>query len=146
MFFFRSSWWFSRTFKGPCEYGEEEEKNSVEEEESEGTEDVPAPVGALQGTGGPTLAQANQPVSHHSEPSLLAIIQQMNHIMANIQEASSSGASRTQAFKTPSMKALECLYGTQPFKVRSSFQSCQYMFHNYLANFSQEIKKGLYST
>ncbi|MBW0473569.1 hypothetical protein O181_013284 [Austropuccinia psidii MF-1] len=28
-FFFRSSWWFSRTFKG---HGEEEEENSVEEE------------------------------------------------------------------------------------------------------------------
>ncbi|MBW0469046.1 hypothetical protein O181_008761 [Austropuccinia psidii MF-1] len=39
------------TFKGPGEDGEEEEGNSVEEEESDGTE-------------GPTLAQYNQPVSH----------------------------------------------------------------------------------
>ncbi|MBW0479129.1 hypothetical protein O181_018844 [Austropuccinia psidii MF-1] len=54
------------TFKGP---GEEEEENSVEEEESDGTEGVPAPVGASQGTGGPTLAQSNQPVSHQSERS-----------------------------------------------------------------------------
>ncbi|MBW0585253.1 hypothetical protein O181_124968 [Austropuccinia psidii MF-1] len=75
------------TFKGP---GEEEEENFVEEEEYDGTEDVPAPVGASQGTGGPNLAQYNQPVSHQSEPSLLAIMQQMTQIMANLQEASSS--------------------------------------------------------
>ncbi|MBW0587571.1 hypothetical protein O181_127286, partial [Austropuccinia psidii MF-1] len=59
------------------EDGEEEEENSVEEEESDGTEGVPAPVEASQGTGGPTLAQFNQPVSHQSEPSLLAIMKQM---------------------------------------------------------------------
>ncbi|MBW0588338.1 hypothetical protein O181_128053 [Austropuccinia psidii MF-1] len=47
----------SRTnFRGPGEDGEEEEENSVEEEESDGTEGVPAPAGASQGTGGPTLA------------------------------------------------------------------------------------------
>ncbi|MBW0588842.1 hypothetical protein O181_128557 [Austropuccinia psidii MF-1] len=69
--------------RGPCEDGEEE-KNSVEEEGSDGTEGVPSPVGASQGTGGPTLAQSNQP-----EPSLLAIMQQMTHIMANLQVASS---------------------------------------------------------
>ncbi|MBW0522479.1 hypothetical protein O181_062194 [Austropuccinia psidii MF-1] len=34
------------TFKGPGEDGEEEEQNSVEEEESYGTEGAPAPVGA----------------------------------------------------------------------------------------------------
>ncbi|MBW0462761.1 hypothetical protein O181_002476 [Austropuccinia psidii MF-1] len=85
----------SRTiFRGPGEDGEEEEENYVEEEESNGTEGVPAPVGASQGTGGPTLAQSNQPVSHQSEPSLLAIMQQMTQIMANLQAASSSEASR----------------------------------------------------
>ncbi|MBW0574298.1 hypothetical protein O181_114013 [Austropuccinia psidii MF-1] len=75
----------SRTiFKGPRKDGEEEEENSVEEEESDGTEDAPAPVGASQRTGGPTLAQSDQPVSHQSEPSLLEIMQQMTQIMANI--------------------------------------------------------------
>ncbi|MBW0496235.1 hypothetical protein O181_035950 [Austropuccinia psidii MF-1] len=39
--------------------GEEEEENSVEEEESDGTEGVPAPIEASQGTGEPTLAQSN---------------------------------------------------------------------------------------
>ncbi|MBW0516434.1 hypothetical protein O181_056149 [Austropuccinia psidii MF-1] len=69
---------YSRTtFKGTGGDGEEEEENSVEEEESDGTEGAPAPVGASQSTGGPTLAQYNQPVSHQSEPSLLAITQQM---------------------------------------------------------------------
>ncbi|MBW0578551.1 hypothetical protein O181_118266, partial [Austropuccinia psidii MF-1] len=65
------------------------------------------------GTEGPTLAHSNQ-----SEPYLLAIMQEMTQIMANIQADSSSEASRPQAFKNPSMKAPECLDGTQPFKVR----------------------------
>ncbi|MBW0480298.1 hypothetical protein O181_020013 [Austropuccinia psidii MF-1] len=132
--------------KSPGEDGEEEEENSVEEEEYEGTEGVPAPVGASQGTEGPTLAQSNQPVSHQSEPSLLAIMHQMTQIMANLQEASSSEESRPPAFKTPSMKAPECFGGTQPFKVRSFIQSCQFIFHNDTSNFSQDRKKVLHST
>ncbi|MBW0580864.1 hypothetical protein O181_120579 [Austropuccinia psidii MF-1] len=137
----------SRTiFKGPGEDGEEEEETSVQEEESDGTEGVPALVEASQGIGGPTLAQSNQPVSHQSEPSLLAIMQQMTQIMANIQADSSSEASRPPAFKTPSMKAPECFDGTQPFKVRSLIQSCQMIFHNDLANFAQDRKKVLYAT
>ncbi|MBW0480401.1 hypothetical protein O181_020116 [Austropuccinia psidii MF-1] len=75
------------TLKGPGEDGGKEEENSVEEEESDGTEGVPAPVGESQGTGEPTLAQSNQPVSHQSEPSLLAIMQKMTQIMANLQAA-----------------------------------------------------------
>ncbi|MBW0509142.1 hypothetical protein O181_048857 [Austropuccinia psidii MF-1] len=78
------------TFKGLVEDGEEEEENSAEEEESGGTEHVPAPVGASQGTGGPTLAQSDQSVSHQSEPSLLTIMHQLTQIMANFQEASVS--------------------------------------------------------
>ncbi|MBW0564224.1 hypothetical protein O181_103939 [Austropuccinia psidii MF-1] len=125
---------------------DEVEENSVEEEESDGTEGVPAPVGASQSTGGPTLSQSDQPVSHQSEPSLLAIMQQMTQIMANLQSASSSGSSRPPAFKTPSMKAPECFDGTQPFKVRSFLQSCQLIFHNDPENFSQDRKKVLYAT
>ncbi|MBW0523506.1 hypothetical protein O181_063221 [Austropuccinia psidii MF-1] len=101
--------------KDPVGDGEEEEENSVEEEESDGTEGIPAREGASQGTGGPTVAQSHQPVSHQSEPSLLAIMQQMTQIMANFQVASVSESSRPAAFKTPSMKAPECFYGTQPF-------------------------------
>ncbi|MBW0517285.1 hypothetical protein O181_057000 [Austropuccinia psidii MF-1] len=71
------------TLKGPGEDGEEEE--------SDGTEGVPAPVGASQGTGGPTLVQ--------SEPSLLAIMQQMTQIMANFLESSVYESSRPPAFK-----------------------------------------------
>ncbi|MBW0581879.1 hypothetical protein O181_121594 [Austropuccinia psidii MF-1] len=134
------------TFRGPGEDGEEEEENSVEDEESDGTEAAPAPVGASEGTRGPTLAQSDQPVSHQTEPSLLAIMQQMTQIMANIQAAESSKVSRPPAFKTPSMKAPECFDRTQPFKVRSFPQSCQLIFHNDLANFSQDRKKALYST
>ncbi|MBW0521946.1 hypothetical protein O181_061661 [Austropuccinia psidii MF-1] len=64
-----------------------EEENSVEEGESDGTEDVPSLVGASQGTGGQTLAQSDQPVSHQSEPSLLAVIHKMTQ---NYGQSSSS--------------------------------------------------------
>ncbi|MBW0579649.1 hypothetical protein O181_119364, partial [Austropuccinia psidii MF-1] len=115
-------------------------------EESDGTDGVPAPVGASQRTGGPTQAQSDQPVSHQSEPSLLAILKQMTQIMANLQAASSSGSSRPPTFKTPSMKAPECFDWTQPVKVRSFLQSCQLVSHNDPANFSQDRKKVLYAT
>ncbi|MBW0464572.1 hypothetical protein O181_004287 [Austropuccinia psidii MF-1] len=128
------------TFRGPGEDGEEEE------EESDGTEAAPAPVGASEGTRGPTLAHSDQPVSHQTEPSLLAIMQQMTQIMANIQAAASSEVSRPPAFKTPSMNVPECFDGTQPFKVRSFIQSCQLIFHNDPENFSQDRKKALYAT
>ncbi|MBW0500349.1 hypothetical protein O181_040064 [Austropuccinia psidii MF-1] len=100
-----------------------EEDNSLEEEDSDGTEVIPSPVGESQGTGGPTLSQSNQPVSQQSEPSLFYIMQQMTHIMANLQADSSYKDSRSPAFKTPSMKASECFYSIQPFKVRSFIQS-----------------------
>ncbi|MBW0571364.1 hypothetical protein O181_111079, partial [Austropuccinia psidii MF-1] len=112
------------TFRGPGEHGEEEEENSVEEEETDSTQASPASVGASEGTRGPTPAQSDPPVSHQTEPSLLAIMQQMTQIMANLQEAASSGVSRPPAFKTPSMKAPECSDGTRPFKVRGFIQSC----------------------
>ncbi|MBW0486686.1 hypothetical protein O181_026401 [Austropuccinia psidii MF-1] len=110
------------TFKGPYDHGEEEE--------SDDTEVVPATVRECRGTEGPTTAQSNQTVSHKAEPSLLAIIQQMTQIMANIQEASSSEASRQLAFKPPSIKAPDFFFGTKPFKVRSFIQSCQLILHN----------------
>ncbi|MBW0548708.1 hypothetical protein O181_088423 [Austropuccinia psidii MF-1] len=106
-------------FKGPGGDGEEEDKNPVKEEESDGTEGAPALVGASQGTGGPTLAQSDQPVSHQSEPSLLAIMQKMTQIMANIQAAPSYESSRPPAFKTTSMKAPQYFDGTQTFKQTS---------------------------
>ncbi|MBW0494084.1 hypothetical protein O181_033799 [Austropuccinia psidii MF-1] len=133
-------------YRGPGENGEEEEENSVEEEESYGTEGVPAPVEASQGTGGPTLSQSNQPAFHQFEPSLLAIMQQMTQIMTNLQKSSSLEGSRPPAFKIPFMKAPECFYDTQSFKVRSFIQSCQLIFHNYPENLSQDRKKVLYAT
>ncbi|MBW0518746.1 hypothetical protein O181_058461 [Austropuccinia psidii MF-1] len=129
------------TFKGPGEDGEEEEENSVEEEWSDDTEGVPAPVRASQRTGGQTLAQSNQ-----SEPSLLVIMQKMTQIMPSLQVASSSDSSRPPAIKTLSMKAPECFDGTQPFKFRSFIQYCQLIFHNDPAKFSQDRKKVIYAT
>ncbi|MBW0469713.1 hypothetical protein O181_009428 [Austropuccinia psidii MF-1] len=136
-------------FKGPGEDGEEEEENSMEEEESDGTEGVPAPVGASQGTEGPTLSQSNQPVSHQSEPSLLAIMQQMTHIMANLQAASSSEASRAPSFKNPSMKAPEFFEGLNPSKAAKLIEP--YLFNltnqdsNYLLNSCNLFQSQLFA-
>ncbi|MBW0549537.1 hypothetical protein O181_089252 [Austropuccinia psidii MF-1] len=99
-----------------------------------------------QGTRGSALAQSNQPVSHQYEPSLLAIMQQMTQIMANIQAASSSEASRPPSFKNSPMKAPECFDGTHPFKVRSFIQSCQLIFHNDPESFSQDRWNVFYAT
>ncbi|MBW0527941.1 hypothetical protein O181_067656 [Austropuccinia psidii MF-1] len=93
------------------------------------------------GTGGPTLAQSNEPVSHKSETSLLAIMQQMTQIMANLE-----AASRPPTFKTTSMKEPECFDGTWPFKVRSFIQSFQLIFNNDMEIFSKEREKVLYAT
>ncbi|MBW0578255.1 hypothetical protein O181_117970 [Austropuccinia psidii MF-1] len=73
-------------------------------------------------------------------------MQQMTQVMANLQESSSSDASIPPAFKTPTMKAPECFDWTKPFKGRIFIQSCQLIFHNDLANFSQDRKKVLYAT
>ncbi|MBW0581742.1 hypothetical protein O181_121457 [Austropuccinia psidii MF-1] len=70
----------------------------------------------------------------------------MTQILANLQAASSSEVSTTQAFNTPFMKAPDCFDGTQPFKVRNFIQSCQLIFHNDQANFSEYRKKFLYDT
>ncbi|MBW0481496.1 hypothetical protein O181_021211 [Austropuccinia psidii MF-1] len=73
-------------------------------------------------------------------------MQQMTQIMANIQTSSSSEASRPPAFKNTSKKEPECFDGTQPFKIRSSIQSCQLIFHNEPSSFSQDRNKVLYAT
>ncbi|MBW0477648.1 hypothetical protein O181_017363 [Austropuccinia psidii MF-1] len=56
------------TFKGPGEDDGGEQEDSVEEEVSDGNEDVPAPLGASQGTGGPALAMSNN-LNHPYCPS-----------------------------------------------------------------------------
>ncbi|MBW0474950.1 hypothetical protein O181_014665 [Austropuccinia psidii MF-1] len=61
-----------------------EEENSVGELGSDGTEVVLVPVGVSEGTGGPNLALSNQPGSNLSYPAMLAILQKMTQIMANI--------------------------------------------------------------
>ncbi|MBW0486198.1 hypothetical protein O181_025913 [Austropuccinia psidii MF-1] len=70
------------TLRGPGEDDAEEEENY------DGTEAVPALVGTSKATRGKTLSQSNQPVSHKSEKSLLAIMQQMTQIMVNLPAAS----------------------------------------------------------
>ncbi|MBW0484453.1 hypothetical protein O181_024168 [Austropuccinia psidii MF-1] len=86
----------------------------------------------------PCRSRCNQLVSQQSKQSLLAIMQQMTQIMANVL--------RPPAIKTLYMTAPECFDGTQPFKVRIYIQSFQLIFHNYQANFSEDRKKALYGT
>ncbi|MBW0473303.1 hypothetical protein O181_013018 [Austropuccinia psidii MF-1] len=86
----------STTLKGGDEDDAVEEENSMEEEESDSTEAAPTPMGASQGTGGPTLSQY-KPISHQSEPTLLAIMQQITQIMTNLQASSCTEASRLHA-------------------------------------------------
>ncbi|MBW0485235.1 hypothetical protein O181_024950 [Austropuccinia psidii MF-1] len=122
-----------------------EEGNSVEEEALDVTEAAPVPVEASQGTEGPTLAQNNNPVYNQSEPSLLAIMQQMTHIMVNLQAAPSSEASIQPAFKKPSVKEPDGFEGTKPFKFWSFIQSFHLFFHNDKENFFEKKKNALYS-
>ncbi|MBW0558292.1 hypothetical protein O181_098007 [Austropuccinia psidii MF-1] len=79
------------------------------------------------------MLKSDKPVSHKSEPSLLAIMQQMTQIMSNLQEASSSDSSRPPVFKTPSMNTLECFDGNQPFKAKSFIQDAKWI-GPYLSN------------
>ncbi|MBW0474786.1 hypothetical protein O181_014501 [Austropuccinia psidii MF-1] len=81
-----------------------------------------------------------------SKPSLWAIMHQMTPIMPNLQAASSSQEQRPPDFKTPYMKAPKFFDGALPFNFRSLIQSCQLIFHNDLANFSQDRKKALDAT
>ncbi|MBW0466155.1 hypothetical protein O181_005870 [Austropuccinia psidii MF-1] len=74
------------SFKGIGEDGEEKEENYVEEEELEGAQVLPEPVGKSKTTGGQTPYQYNKPVSHQSETSLLPIMKKITQIVANIQE------------------------------------------------------------
>ncbi|MBW0507057.1 hypothetical protein O181_046772 [Austropuccinia psidii MF-1] len=80
------------TFKVLGENCEEEEANSVGEKAPDVTEVVPAALGASEGAGGPTLAHSSKPISYQSEPSLLALMQQMTQNMANLQASPSSEA------------------------------------------------------
>ncbi|MBW0582284.1 hypothetical protein O181_121999 [Austropuccinia psidii MF-1] len=103
--------------QGLGEDGKEEEDNSVEEEESEGIEVFPSPVGKSEGTGRPTLAQYDKPYSHQIDLVILGILKSMTQMMATLQLAFSSEASRPTSLKTT-----ECFDGTKPFKVRSFIQ------------------------
>ncbi|MBW0571143.1 hypothetical protein O181_110858 [Austropuccinia psidii MF-1] len=127
-----------RALHGRKEEGQEDQAHS--QEELVDYQDFQGTLSKVQ------VKMSDQTVSHPSESSLLAIMQQITQIMANFQAASVSESSRPPAFKTPSMKAPECFDGNQPFKVRSLIQSCQLIFHNDPENFSQDRKKVLYAT
>ncbi|MBW0553469.1 hypothetical protein O181_093184 [Austropuccinia psidii MF-1] len=97
------------------------------------------------GASGPTLFQSDQPVSHQSEPSLLAIMQKMTQIMANFQAAPVSESSRPPAFKTSSMKAPECFDGTQPFKIEPYLSNLTNQYPENLLNSWSLFKSQLFT-
>ncbi|MBW0487927.1 hypothetical protein O181_027642 [Austropuccinia psidii MF-1] len=72
-------------------------------------------------------------------------MQQMTHIMANLQAAPSSEASILPASKNPWVKEPDCFERTKPFKFCSFIQSCSLIFHNDMENFFEDKKNALYS-
>ncbi|MBW0460834.1 hypothetical protein O181_000549 [Austropuccinia psidii MF-1] len=110
--FFRSFWSFPWNFKGLGEDCEEEE------EDSDGIEVVPDPVGASESTLGPTIAQYNQPFSNQSDPSLLEIMQQVTGIMDSLQAASTLNLLRNQT----------SLMGLNPSKSEALFSPSSLFF------------------
>ncbi|MBW0501715.1 hypothetical protein O181_041430 [Austropuccinia psidii MF-1] len=125
----------------------EEGAESVEEEDSGETKVADALEKAPEVPLGSNIDPTNQSLVFQSDPSLLKIMEKMVTIMGQLsQEAAPRDNSKTPAFKTPSMKAPDSFDGTQANKLRGFIQSCQLIFHNYLANFFSYRKKFLYST
>ncbi|MBW0563762.1 hypothetical protein O181_103477 [Austropuccinia psidii MF-1] len=120
------------SFRVCCEYGEENE--------SYGTEAVPAPVAESEGAEGPALANSNNTVSHKSYTPLLKFMYPITQIMANILEVSYFEASRQ-----PTFKEQELFDGTQPLKVRSFIQYSQLIVYDDKEHFSEDKKKVLYA-
>ncbi|MBW0561888.1 hypothetical protein O181_101603 [Austropuccinia psidii MF-1] len=62
------------------------------------------------------------------------------------QAVSPAGNSKSLAFNTQPMKALDYLYVTQAHKLRIAIKPCQLIFHDDPSNFYSDRKKVLYST
>ncbi|MBW0568392.1 hypothetical protein O181_108107 [Austropuccinia psidii MF-1] len=118
-----------------------------EGEEFEETELAAALEGSPEASEASNLAPSNQPLVSQAEPNFLRMMQQMTQVMGKLtQEVAPRDTSRAPAFKTPSMKELDSIYGTKAYKLRVFFQSCQLIFHDYPENFFSDRKKVFYST
>ncbi|MBW0573783.1 hypothetical protein O181_113498 [Austropuccinia psidii MF-1] len=126
---------------------DEEGEGSVEEEESEETEVETALAGVPEAAEAANIAHSNQPLVSQAEPNFLKMMEQMTQCMGQLtQTVAPRVNSKAPSFKTQSMKALDLFDGTQAHKLRGFIQSCQMIFHNYLANIFSDKKKALYST
>ncbi|MBW0566829.1 hypothetical protein O181_106544 [Austropuccinia psidii MF-1] len=86
------------------------EAEDEEGEESEGTDVATALSGAPEASKVANLANYNQPLVSQAEPNFLKMMEQMTQFMGQLtQEVSHRDTSKAPAFKTPSMKAPDCL-------------------------------------
>ncbi|MBW0593516.1 hypothetical protein O181_133231 [Austropuccinia psidii MF-1] len=129
------------------EVEDEEGEDSVEEEDSGGTEVADALANAAEVPQGSNVAFSSKPLVSQAEPSLLKMMEQMTQFMGQLTQAvTPRDNSKAPAFKTPSMKAPDSFDGTQAHILRGFIQSCHLIFHNDPANFFSDRKKVLYST
>ncbi|MBW0591308.1 hypothetical protein O181_131023 [Austropuccinia psidii MF-1] len=122
------------------EVEDEEGEESVEEDDSGETEVADCLENAPEVPQGSTLAFSSQPLVSPTEPSVLKMMEKMTQFMGQLTQAAAP------AFKTTSIKAPDYFDGTQAHKLRGFIQSCQFIFHNYPANFISDRKKVLYLT
>ncbi|MBW0572443.1 hypothetical protein O181_112158 [Austropuccinia psidii MF-1] len=123
------------------------EAEDEEGEESEETEVATALAGVPEASEAENLAHSNQPLISQAEPNFLKMMEKMTQFMGQLTQAvAPRDNSKAPAFKTPSMKAPDSIYGAQAHKLRGFIQSCQLIFHNDPANFFSDRKKVLYST
>ncbi|MBW0476721.1 hypothetical protein O181_016436 [Austropuccinia psidii MF-1] len=99
------------------EFGDEEGEESVEENDSGETEAADALENAPEVTQGSNIAPTNKHLVSQSDPSLLNIMGEMATIMGQLSQAAAPrDNSKATAFKNPSMKAPDCVDGTQAHK------------------------------
>ncbi|MBW0481316.1 hypothetical protein O181_021031 [Austropuccinia psidii MF-1] len=118
-----------------------------EGEESEEIEVAAALVGAPEASEAANLAHSNQPFFSQDEPDFLKLMEQMTQFIGKLTQAvAPRDNTKAPAFNTPSMKEPDSFDGTPAHKLRGFIQSCQFLFHNYRANFFSDQKKFIYST
>ncbi|MBW0466514.1 hypothetical protein O181_006229 [Austropuccinia psidii MF-1] len=129
------------------EAGDEEGEESVEEEDFWETEMEDDMENAPEVPKSSNLALYSQPLVSQNEPSLLKMMEQMTEFMGKLTQAVTPRHNSTApAFKTPSMKAPDSFDVAQAHKLRGFIQCCQFVLHNYPANFFSDREKVLYPT
>ncbi|MBW0481934.1 hypothetical protein O181_021649 [Austropuccinia psidii MF-1] len=133
----------SRSGQAEDEGGEE----SLEEEDSEGTEVGAAFSGAPEASEAPNPSPSNQPLVSQAVPNFLKMMEQMTEFMGQLTQAvAPRDTSRAPEIKTPSIRTPDSFDCTKAYKLRGFIQSCQLTFHNEPESFFSDWKKLLYST